>query len=138
MTTKLTLRCMDEMYKMMRYHSRIGCKPVPFTRDELYNLMEKVWPYVSNTPLRNYFPTNAVWAQFTRKQNSIMASHAANSTTLPATSAAARADGKPFSTRIVSTKQWRTEYDNGVKIQRQTIRWAVHLPPHYRGHGGSQ
>ena len=127
MTTKLTLRCMDEMYKMMRYHSRIGCKPVPFTRDELYNLMEKVWPYVSNTPLRNHFPTTAVWAQFTRKQNSIMASHAATSVL-----------GVAAATRIVSTKQWRTEYDNGVKIQRQTIRWAVHLPPHYRGHGGSQ
>lgn len=130
---------MDEMYKMMRYHSRIGCKPVPFTRDELYNLMEKVWPYVSKTPLRNHFPTTAVWAQFTRRQNSIMAANTAKNTAVASDAVlAALAAGKPASTRIVSTKQWRTEYDDGVKVQRQTIRWAVHLPPHYRGHGGSQ
>lgn len=100
---------MDEMFQLMRYHSRIAKKPVPFTRTELYNLMEKVWPYVSNSPLRNHFPTRAVWAQYTRKHNAT----------------------KENTSSIVSSRQWRTEYEDGVGVQRQTTRWAVHF-------GGSQ
>jgi hypothetical protein len=107
---------MDEMFKMMRYHSRVGRRPVTFTRTELYNLMEKVWPYVSKSPLRNHFPTTAVWAQYTRKHNA----HEENTSS------------------IVSTRQWRTEYEDGTKVQRQTTRWAVHLPPHHRGLEDSQ
>lgn len=107
---------MWEMYKMMRYHSRIGCGPITFTRDELYDLMQRVWPYVSKSPLHRHFPTTAVWAQYTRKHNAT----------------------EENTSSIVSTTEWRTEYDDGIKVQRRTIRWAVHLPPHYRGHGDSQ
>lgn len=107
---------MKEMFKLMRYHSRIGRRPVTFTRTELYNLMEKVWPYVSKSALRNHFPTTAVWAQWTRSWNS----------------------NEGNTSKIRSSRQWRTEYEDGVGVQRQTTRWAVHLPPQYRGHEDSQ
>jgi len=90
--------------------------PVQFTRVQLYDLMEQAWPYISKAPLRNHFPTTAVWAQFTRKHNS---------------------NEKTTST-IVSTRITRIEYNKGVKENHQTTRWAVHLPAHYAGHGGSQ
>jgi hypothetical protein len=106
---------MREMHELMAYHSRVTTQPVKFTRTELFNLMEKVWPYVSKSPLRNHFPTTAVWAQYLKKYN---------------------ANNKHSS--IVSSRQWRTEYEDGVGVQRQTTRWAVHLPPHHRGREDSQ
>lgn len=106
---------MDEMFKLMRYHSRIAKKPVPFTRTELYNLMERVWPYLSKSPLYRNFPTSGVWAQYIRKHNAT----------------------EENTSRFVSTRLHRTVFIDGIE-SRQDIHWAVHLPAQYAGHGGSQ
>lgn len=115
MTTKLNTLCMEEMFKMMRYHSRIAKRPVPFTRIELYNLMEKVWPYKSKSPLYRHFPSKGVWAQYIRKHNAT----------------------EENTSSIVSTRLHTTKYIDGVQT-RQDIHWAVHLPAHFAGHGGQQ
>ena len=100
MTKKLTLKCMHEMHELMSYHSRVAKKPVTFTRIELYNLMEKVWPYVSKSPLHRNFPSSGVWAKYISLNKD-----------------------------IVATRVFKMEYDNtvGGMVKTARIHYAVHL-----------
>jgi len=90
---------MQEMHELMSYHSRVAKKAVPFTRIELYNLMEKVWPYVSKSPLHRNFPSSGVWAKYISMNKD-----------------------------IVKTRVFRMEYDNTVgMVKTNRIYYAVHL-----------
>ena len=91
---------MHEMHELMSYHSRVAKKPVTFTRIELYNLMEKVWPYVSKSPLHRNFPSSGVWAKYISLNKD-----------------------------IVATRVFKMEYDNtvGGMVKTARIHYAVHL-----------
>ncbi len=87
------------MHELMSYHSRVAKKPVPFTREELYNLMEKVWPYVSKSPLHRNFPSSGVWAKYIS-----------------------------INKDIVATRVFGMEYNNTVgMVKTNHIHYAVHL-----------